>query len=177
MRNFAISGLKVALPPCVALGVFACVLAAAPAAGAEPKDVIKKFKTQAERIEYKDGERADPFEPLFPFRTKKSRDQMKVRIQSLKLSSVMSGRRKVAILKEVHGPASYILVDNVLLGADRKPIPGIAGIIEPLNEHGEFRVTLKQGGDEIVFTLENKDLDDMRAARARARGAAGDTRR
>ncbi len=150
-----------------AVGLVAFVGLRAGTASAGPQDTIKNFVFESQRVEYKDGGRVDPFEPLMPFRQVKKSKKLVVRIESLKLSSVMTGRRKIAILKELHGPTSYILVNNILLGSDRKPIPGIAGSITAINKYGEYRVTLQQGVDKIVFTMINKNLADMKAARER----------
>lgn len=150
-----------------ALGLVAVAGLMARSSWAAPRDVIKTFVFEPQRVEYKDGGRVDPFEPLVPFRQIKKRKKLVVRIESLKLSSVMTGRRKIAILKELHGPTSYILVNNILMGSDRKPIPGIAGSIAAINKYGEYRVTLRQGADKVVFTMINRDLADMKAARER----------
>lgn len=139
------------------------------AAAEEPRDFIKKYRFAPTLVEYSDGGRSDPFEPLVPLRMVKERDKLKVRIESLRVSSVLAGKHKVAIFTELHGPTSYILVNSVLLGSDRKPIPGIMGMIEELNRYGEYRVTLKQGADKVVFTVANKDLSEMKAMRGSGR--------
>ena len=136
------------------------------AAAVEPRDFIKAYKFTPLLVEYSSGGRGDPFDPLVPLRTVRSRGKLKVRIESLRVSSVIVGKQKVAILKELHGPTSYILVNSVLLGSDRKPIPGIMGMIEEINKYGEYRVILKQGADKVVFTVVNKDLAEMKAARS-----------
>jgi len=134
----------------------------------DPKDIIKSHKFEIIRTDYHSDDRRDPFESQMPFKRIQKETSVKVRIGSLKLSSVITGKQKVAIFKELHGPSfSYILVNGVLLGPERQPIPGVAGTIEPLNRQGEYRVTLKQGADRIEFSLVNSDLIENTAVRKR----------
>jgi hypothetical protein len=145
---------------------------AAAAATGDAKEALKGRKFETLRIEYRQDERRDPFEAQVPFKRLQKETNAKVRIGSLKLSSVITGKQKVAIFRELHGPAySYILVNGILLGPQRKPIPGVAGTIEPLNRQGEYRVTLKQGADRIDFSLLNRGLADNSAIRERQESA------
>lgn len=156
----------------------AALLLSAGPAGAEPKDVIKDHKFVIRSVPYNDNGHADPFSPLVPLKTADNPAEWKVRIDSLRLSSVIVGRSKVAIFNELHGPVySYILVNGVLLGPDRKPVPGIAGIIEPAALPGEYRVTLRQGADKVDYTIRNLELLNRKTARtpAKATGGSGTT--
>jgi hypothetical protein len=122
---------------------------------AAEKDEIRKYKFEINRVPFKSTASINPFRPQVPLKATERTsgdNQCKVRISTLKLSSVIVGRRKVAIFKEVHGPGyAYILVDGVLRGPDHNAIPGIEGKIEPLGDRGEFHVTLKQGIETIEF--------------------------
>jgi hypothetical protein len=120
---------------------------------AEEKDVIKNYRFEVRPVAFRSTPAINPFKPKVPLKTVETADQKwKVRISTLKLTSVMVGRRRVAIFKEAHGPAyAYILVDGVLQGPDHRPIPGIEGKIEPLGDRGEFHVVLKQGVETIEF--------------------------
>ena len=159
---------------------WAAMLLAASVARADGsnKDAIKAHKYEVRAVPYADNAHADPFLPLVPLKTVESTAEWKVRIASLRLSSVIVGRSKVAIFNELHGPVySYILVNGVLLGPDRKPVPGIAGVIEPGTAPGEYRVTLRQGAEKVEYTIRNLELLNRKAART-ARptpGASGNT--
>jgi len=164
--------------PCCRVAA-ACALASVllPGGGnvraAEPKDTIKQAKLVVNQIAYRGDNRKDPFEPLVPLKSAQQGKNWKVRVASLRLSSVITGKQKVAIFKELHGPTfSYILVNGVLLGPDHNPIPGVAGTIEESRDRpGEYRVVLTQGADKIEFTLINKELSEKRSAREQAKSA------
>ena len=163
-----------AVPAAIAL-----LLAAGPAlADGANKDAIKAHKYEVRAVPYSDNAHGDPFSPLVPLKTAETPGEWKVRIASLRLSSVIVGRSKVAIFNELHGPVySYILVNGVLLGPDRKPVPGIAGVIEPAEVPGEYRVTLRQGAEKVEYTIRNLELLNRKVART-ARptpGASGNT--
>lgn len=141
---------------------------------AAPKDEIKQFRYETRRIVYHREKRKDPFNALTPLKNILRDKNWRVRIGSLKLSSVIVGRRKVAIFKEMHGPDfSYILVSGVLIGPDHEPISGIVGTIEPLSKQGDYRVVLKQGTDQVVQTISNRDLTDFKTARRMENNTAG----
>lgn len=143
---------------CAALAAAAGLLAAA-RAGAEPKDDIKGRKWEIKPTVYRDEGRRDPFAPLIPLKNVMREGENKLRIVSLSLSSVIVGKRRVAVFKELQGPNySYILVNGVLIGPDHKPIPGVAGSIEALNNKAEYLVVLKQGADKVEFTQPNWEL-------------------
>lgn len=147
----------------LALGL---AVAAAPGRAGEPKDVIKGRKWEVQPAAYRDEGRRDPFQPLVPLKNVLREGEGKLRIVSLALSSVIVGKRKVAVFKELHGPDfSYILVNGALIGPDHKPIPGVAGVIEALNNKAEYVVTLKQGGDKVTFTQPNWELTGRKAHR------------
>ena len=148
------------------------------AAAAESKDAIKGHKYEVLPTPYRDEGRQDPFAPLVPLRAVLRREDSKVRVASLILSSVIWGKRKVAIFNEVHGPRfSYILMNGVLIGPDHHPIPGVAGTIEPVGGRGSYRVVLKQGAERIEYSMSNWDLSTYRSARpdrkAPASGSSG----
>lgn len=158
-----------------ALGLLGAVLAAGAAlAGDAEKERIKRFRFEIQPIEFHAPRGANPFMPLLPMRAavKQNAAEWKLRIVSLKLSSVIAGRRKVAVFKESMGPGyPYLLVDGVLLGPDRKPVPGVAGSIEPAGRPGAWAVTLRQGADSIEFT----QVDALEDEKAAARSGAGKT--
>jgi hypothetical protein len=153
------------------------ILAVGPAL-AEPKDTIKNHKYEVKSVPYNDAAHVDPFEPQVPLKTAETPGDWKVRIASLRLSSVIVGRSKVAVFNELHGPVySYILVNGVLLGPDRKPVPGIAGVIEPGILPGEYRVTLRQGAEKVDYSIRNLELLNRKQARLarQAKGGSGST--
>lgn len=145
---------------------------------AEPREAIKGHKYEVRPTPYRDDGRRDPFAPMVPLRAVRQRDEWKVRIASLELSSVIMGKKKVAIFNEVHGPRySYILVNGVLIGPDHRPIPGIAGSIEPVGNRGEYRVVLKQGAERIEYAMANWNLSGQKNARSERKGrTAGSVR-
>ena len=154
------------------LGVTRAV-SAAPAAPApdasKSRDAIKAQKYEVQPVPYRSESRDDPFDPKVPLKTVQSRDRWKVRIGGLRLSSVVTGRKRVALFTETFGPSfAYILVNNVLIGPDHRAIPGIAGIIEPLGNTGNFKVTLRQGTEKVEHTFIKLD-EDMRARAAEMR--------
>jgi hypothetical protein len=156
------------------------VLQSVVALAAEPRDAIKTHKYEIRPTPYRDEGRRDPFSPMVPLRAVRQRDEWKVRIASLELSSVIMGKKKVAIFNEVHGPRfSYILVNGVLIGPDHRPIPGIAGTIEPVGNRGEYRVVLKQGAERVEYAMANWNLSGRKNARSdrksRAAGSARET--
>ena len=141
---------------------------------AEPKDVIKAYKFEVRPIEYKASFRPDPFVSKLPLKTSSAPEEWKVRIASLKLTSVIVGNRKVAIFRESSGPSfAYILVNGALLGPDHKPVPGVEGNIESLPAKGEYRVILKQGVESVEFTLAGEKAKAARKAAARQSAADG----
>ena len=145
------------------------LLAAAGLAGAadEPKDIIKNRKWEIQPVPYRTDGRHDPFQTQIPLKNVLREGEGRVRIVSLALSTIIVGKRKVAVFKELHGPEfSYILVNGALIGPDHKPIPGVAGTIEAINARAEYRVTLKQGGDKVEFTQPNWELAGRKAERA-----------
>lgn len=151
-------------------------LAADPAPDAsKARDTIKSQKYEVQPVPYRDEGRDDPFMPKVPLETVQSRDQWKVRIGGLRLSTVVSGRNRVALFTEISGLTfAYMLVNNVLLGPDHRPIPGIAGTIEPLGSTGNFRVTLRQGTEKVEHTFIKLDEPmRKRAAELRARQDRG----
>lgn len=149
--------------------VFAAVAALC---SAEPKDVIKAHKFEVKPIRYGASLMPDPFVPLLPLKTGTESEGWKVRIASLKLTSVIMGKRKVAVFQESSGPGfAYILVSGALLGPDRKPIPGVEGSIEALPGKMEYRVVLKQGVESVEFTLTD---EKAKGARKEAPAKAGD---
>lgn len=161
-----------------ALSIALVVAAAVARADSAPKDAIKGHKYEVRAVPYSDNAHADPFQPLVPLKTVESAADWKVRIASLRLSSVIVGRGKVAIFNELHGPVySYILVNGVLLGPDRKPVPGVAGTIEPTGQTGEYRVTLRQGAEKVEYTMRNFELMNRKTTRTarRAQGGSGNT--
>jgi len=145
---------------------------------AEARDAIKTHKYEIRPTPYRDEGRRDPFAPMVPLRAVRQRDDWKVRIASLELSSVIMGKKKVAIFNEVHGPRySYILVNGVLIGPNHRPVPGIAGSIEPVGNRGEYRVVLKQGAERIEYAMANWNASSQKNARSGGKGrAAGSTR-
>jgi hypothetical protein len=153
-------------------------LVLAPAAAGmadEPKDTIKKASLEIKRVPYRSEGRPDPFRMQAPLRTILQRDPWKVRVGSLSLSSVVVGRRRVAVFRDTFGmDYAYLLVDGVLLGPDHKPIPGVAGSIEPGEQRGEYRVTLKQGGERVVHDF--KEGDAVRKRWQEEQEAAGESR-
>jgi len=151
------------------------VLLPAVASAAESRDAIKGHRYEIQPTPYSDEGRQDPFSPLVPLRAVKRREDWKVRIASLSLSSVIWGKRKVAIFNEVHGPRfAYILMNGILIGPDHRPIPGVAGTIEPAGVRGGYRVVLKQGAERIEFAMTNWDLSALKGARSgRKRPASG----
>lgn len=58
---------------------------------AEPKDVIKAYNLEVTPIEYKGSFRPDPFIPKVPLKAGASPEDWRVRIASLKLTSVILG--------------------------------------------------------------------------------------
>jgi hypothetical protein len=147
----------------VLLGVLLPALVGA----AEPKDAIKGHKYEIQPTPYRDEGRGDPFAPMVPLRAVRQRDDWKVRVVSLTLSSVIMGKRQVAIFNEVHGPRySYILTNGVLIGPDHRPIPGVAGTIEPVGLRGGYRVVLKQGAERIEYAMTNWDPAGLSSARS-----------
>ena len=142
-----------------------CVLGVISAHGAEPRETIKSQKYEVQAVPYRDESREDPFVPRVPLKAVQSRDKWKVRIGGLRLSSVMSGKKRVALFTELYGPSfSYILVNSVLIGPDHRPIPGIAGSIEPLGTSGNYRVTLQQGTERVEHTFVKLDEEVRRRA-------------
>lgn len=139
------------------------------------KDVIKKYKFEINPVPFRSSAEINPFKTQVPLKVIESRGsdgQWKVRISTLKLTSVLVGQRKVAIFKEAHGPGyAYILVDGVLRGPDHNAIPGIEGKIEPIGDRGEFHVTLKQGIETIEFDHVIQRLREEEAARSNEREA------
>ena len=132
---------------------------AGPGVRAESKDTIKAHKYEVQAVPYNDSGHVDPFIPMVPLKTADQPGEWKARIASLRLSSVIVGRNKVAIFNELHGPVySYILVNGALLGPDKKPIPGIAGTIEPGGRPGEYRVRLRQGAEKVEYSMRNLEL-------------------
>ena len=130
-------------------------------------DRIKKYKFEISPIDYRGKKEKDPFIPGVPLRAGFEAGSWKVRIGTLKLSSVIMGKQKVAVFKEMSGPSySYILLNGILVGPDHKPIPGIAGTIEPLGEKGDYKVTLRQGVESVVHTLTNENQKYRRSPRA-----------
>ncbi len=141
-----------------ALMLAPATLSAAPAAPATDPAVnvkrIKDYKFAVRAVEYKGKTEVDPFGPGIPMKTVVDRKDWKVRISTLKMSSVIVGKQKVAIFTEMIGPAySYILRNGILVGPDHKPIPGIKGTLEETKRRGEFRVILQQGGETVVHTM------------------------
>ncbi len=165
------------LRPAFAPALLAGLLVSAGPSGAadEPKDLIKSRKWEVQPVPYRTEGRPDPFLSQVPLKNVLREGQGRIRIVSLGLSTIIVGKRKVAIFKELHGPEfSYILVNGALIGPDHKPIPGVAGTIEALNGKAEYRVTLKQGGDKVEFTQPNWELAGRKVERAvpAAAGAA-----
>jgi len=147
-------------PAIVAAAVVALGWGAAARAG-EAKDAIKAHKWEIQPVPYHDEGRRDPFIPLVPLKSQQRPAEWRVRIVSLRLSTVIAGKRKVAVFKELHGPDySYILVNGALIGPDHKPIPGIAGSIEAVNNKAEYRVVLKQGAEKVEYSQPNWALTD-----------------
>lgn len=125
---------------------------------------IKSYRFEVRPIEYKGQTGVDPFRPGVPMRAGTESKNWKVRIKTLKLSSVIVGRQRVAVFKESIGPTySYVLVNGVLVGPDHKPIPGIEGSIEETGRRGDYRVTLRQGVETIVHTLADEEAKSRRA--------------
>jgi len=154
--------------------------AAAPAAPSGPSgdtanaERIKKYKFDISPISYRGKSEKDPFIPLVPLRAGFEGGGWKVRIGTLKLSSVIMGKQKVAVFKEMSGPSySYILLNGILVGPDHKPIPGVAGIIEPMAGKGDYRVTLRQGAESVIHTLTNENAK-FRLSRRAGGGAQAD---
>lgn len=134
------------------------------ACAADPKDVIKAYKFEIRPLELRHILTSDPFRSRLPLESQAVPDSVKVRIISLYLTSVIVGRQKVAIFRELHGPSySYILVNGVLLGPDRKPLPGIAGTIDPIDARGDYTVVLKQGGEVVRFSQVRSNPSGQRA--------------
>lgn len=162
----------------------ACLAAAGPARAAEPapdnskaRETIKSQKYEVQPVPYRDEGREDPFVSKVPLKAAQSRDRWKVRIGGLRLSSVMSGHKRVALFTETYGPSySYILVGSVLIGPDHRAIPGIAGTIEPLGTTGNFKVTLRQGTEKVEQTFIKLD-EDMRKRAAEIRSGEERERR
>ncbi len=157
-----------------AAAVLLCL--AASAGVCADKDTIKKYKFEVNPVPFRTGADINPFRSQVPLKVVEGgsikEGQWKVRISTLKLTSVMVGRRKVAIFKEAHGPGyAYILVDGVLRGPDHNAIPGIEGKIEPIGDRGEFHVTLKQGIETIEFDHVIERLREEEAARASRQAA------
>jgi len=156
------------------------VLAAAPDTGAPSTDSsvkIKKYRFEIRPIDYKGKLGADPFMPGVPLRAEAAGKTWKVRISTLKLSSVIMGKQKVAVFKESIGPIySYILVNGILVGPDHKPIPGIEGSIEPMAKKGEYRVILRQGVDSVVHTLLDEDAKYRKASEPSGAASSGTDR-
>jgi hypothetical protein len=153
----------------------ALVQAAAPKAAAPTgptgdtanADRIRKYKFEITPIEYRGRLEKDPFIPGVPLRAGFEGGGWKVRIGTLKLSSVIMGKQKVAVFKEMSGPRySYILLNGILVGPDHKPIPGIEGTIEKLGSKGDYRVILRQGADSVIHTLANENAKYHRSRRA-----------
>lgn len=145
------------------------IVAAAALCSAEPKDVIKSYKFEVKQIPYKASPAFDPFVSLLPLKAGTAPEEWKVRIASLRLTSVILGKRKVAVFQESSGPSfSYILVSGALIGPDNKPIPGVEGSIEAIPGKREYRVILKQGVESVEFTLA-----DERAKAAMKKASAG----
>jgi len=141
------------------------------AAGPDSKDTIKGHKYEIQPTPYRDEGRVDPFSSLVPLRNVRRRDDWKVRIASLSLSSVIWGKKKVAILNEVHGPRyAYILMNGVLVGPDHRPIPGVAGTIEQLGGRAGYRVILKQGAERIEYAMTNWSTEGLNRARSGRQG-------
>ena len=163
-----------------ALRVVAAILAlsavargAAPAAPTGPTgdtanaDRIRKYKFDITPIEYRGKMNRDPFMPGVPLRAGFEGGGWKVRIGTLKLSSVIMGKQKVAVFKEMSGPGySYILLNGILVGPDHKPIPGVEGVIEPMGSKGDYRVILRQGVESVIHTLVNENAKFRRSRRA-----------
>ena len=147
--------------------VLVLALAAGAAAAGESKDAIKAHKWEIQPVPYRDEGRRDPFIPLVPLKAQPHSAEWRVRIVSLGLSSVVVGKRKVAVFKELHGPDySYILVNGVLIGPDHKPIPGVAGTIEAINNRAEYRVVLKQGAEKVEYSMPNWELAETKIRKA-----------
>ena len=151
------------------------VYAAAPKAGVPTgptgdtanADRIRKYKFEISPIDYRGKMDKDPFIPGIPLRAGFEGGGWKVRIGTLKLSSVIMGKQKVAVFKEMSGPSySYILLNGILVGPDHKPIPGIEGTIEPMSGKGDYRVILRQGVDSVIHTLTNENAKFRRSRRA-----------
>jgi hypothetical protein len=155
------------------LSALVSLLVAAPSQ-ADPKDTIKNHKYEIRAVPYNDGGHGDPFVPLVPLKQEERHDLRRVRIISLRLSSVIVGRSKVAVFNELHGPVySYILVNGVLLGPDHKPVPGIAGVIEPTRLPGEYHVTLRQGAEKVDYSIRNLELINRKLAKGAHEAHAG----
>ena len=109
----------------------------------------------------------DPFLPGVPLRAGFEAGGWRVRIGTLKLSSVIMGKQKVAVFKEMSGPNySYILLNGILVGPDHKPIPGVEGTIEVMGGKGDYRVILRQGVESVIHTLANENAKFRRSRRA-----------
>ncbi len=161
-------GIARAAAVAVGLGLAVTVRAADPAPApdaSKSRDTLKSQKYEVKAVPYRDEGRDDPFVAKVPLKAVQSRDRWKVRIGGLKLSSVMSGKKKVALFTESYGPSfSYILVNSVLIGPDHRPIPGIAGSIEPIGASGNYRVILQQGSERVEHTFIRLDEDVRRRA-------------
>lgn len=150
----------------------ACRAAAAPAPTGPSGDTanadrIRKYKFEISLIEYRGKLEKDPFIPGIPLRAGFEGENWKVRIGTLKLSSVIMGKQKVAVFREMSGPKySYILLNGTLVGPDHKAIPGIEGVIETLGGKGDYRVTLRQGAESVIHTLVNENAKFRRSRRA-----------
>ncbi len=164
----------------LAVAVVISAVSGSRAAESENSKVIKDFSYEIQAVAYKGTEAVNPFLPMVPLRVAALVEDQgwKVSISGLRLTSVMVGRRKVAVFKEAHGPNyAYILVDGVLRGPDNNAIPGIEGKITPVGDRGEFHVTLKQGihtleFDHVIQTLRERSA---RRAAAEASKSSGET--
>ncbi|MEK7765513.1 MAG: hypothetical protein AAB368_04685, partial [bacterium] len=159
----------------LALALLSLAAAVPARAGDAERDRIKKYVFEIRPIEFRVPAGLNPFIPLLPYKAAApgASSGWKVRISSLQLSSVLVGRKKVAIFKESWGPRyPYILVDGVLEGPDHKPVPGIEGIIEAGARRGEYHVTLRQGAESIEFNQVDRDEEQRATARQDAKTAA-----
>jgi hypothetical protein len=153
-----------------ALVIVAGLVAGSLALAEEPREAIKKFKYEIQAIPYRASDQPDPFVPQVPLRMRQDPDQSKVRVTSLMLTSVMVGKRKVAVFREEAGPSfAYILVDGKLMGPDNKPVQGVRGTIEPMGRPGEYHVVLKQGWETIEFTHKNQNILNRKSGRGAQR--------
>jgi len=132
----------------------------------EARAAIKAFVCEIKPTSYRTSDQPDPFIVQVPLKLHQDADQSKVRVTSLVLTSVMVGKRKVAVFRESAGPSfAYILVDGKLMGPDNKPVQGVRGTIEPMGRPGEYHVVLKQGWETIEFMQKNESILNRKSGR------------